>query len=753
MPRFSICFLVWFLSVSSLFMAAAPALAESDRAISREEIDRVLATLEDAERRDKVVELLRVLRDSSDEQTATEERENVKTAAAELVEKVAEKARDASRSVARLLESTVDAPTVLLSGVEHLREPANRDRWLTVVWQLLAVLAAGFFVAALLGRLLRHVGQGAKASAPSMLQRFGTLSSRFVVDLAPIAAFALISYGVLTLVDPRQDTRLVAVALINASIISRIIIAMASFLLSPNSTKLRLWSVSDESANYVFQWTRRLSGIAIYGFFGLQAAFLLGLSTEAYESLLRILGLVILFMLLVLIAQNRRDVAQAITSETASDIDEPAAVSSLRRGLANVWHLLAGVYLVIIYGIWALRIEDGAIHLLRATALTLLALAVARLIAHALDQLFEKGLNLSDELRRLNPGLEKRLNRYFPALRKIAKAFLVAATVLLVAYAWGIDTLAWVTEGSGRVFVSATVNILLVLGIAFFSWEFASGGIESYLAETDHDGRTRVRSARTKTLLTVARNALLVVLTVVTLLMILSELGLNIAPLLAGAGVVGLAIGFGAQKLVQDVINGAFILFQDLMSVGDVVRLGERAGVVEALSIRTVRLRDLAGVVHTIPFNSIEAVSNLTREFSFHVFDIGIAYREDVDEVIEIIKAVGEELQSDAEIGPLVLEPLEVFGLDQFGDSAIVIKGRIKTKPIKQWQVGRAFNRLIKRRFDENNIEIPFPHQTLYFGQDKDGSAPPAFLRLEQMLEASQANLSAAYKDRNGGGD
>jgi small conductance mechanosensitive channel len=235
--------------------------------------------------------------------------------------------------------------------------------------------------------------------------------------------------------------------------------------------------------------------------------------------------------------------------------------------------------------------------------------------------------------------------------------------------------------------------------------------------------------------------------------MILSELGLNIAPLLAGAGVVGLAIGFGAQKLVQDVINGAFILFQDLMSVGDVVRLGERAGVVEALSIRTVRLRDLAGVVHTIPFNSIEAVSNLTREFSFHVFDIGIAYREDVDEVIEIIKAVGEELQSDAEIGPLVLEPLEVFGLDQFGDSAIVIKGRIKTKPIKQWQVGRAFNRLIKRRFDENNIEIPFPHQTLYFGQDKDGSAPPAFLRLEQMLEASQANLSAAYKDRNGGGD
>jgi small conductance mechanosensitive channel len=321
-------------------------------------------------------------------------------------------------------------------------------------------------------------------------------------------------------------------------------------------------------------------------------------------------------------------------------------------------------------------------------------------------------------------------------LRKIAKALLVIVVALVIGHAWGIDTVYWVTEGSGRVFVSAAIHILLVLGIAFFVWEFASGGIENYLAESRSDGSLRVRSARTKTLLTVARNALLVVLTVVTVLMILSELGINIAPLLAGAGVVGLAIGFGAQRLVQDVINGAFILFQDLMSVGDVVKLGDKAGVVEALSIRTVRLRDLAGVVHTIPFSSIEAVSNLTREFSFHVFDIGIAYREDVDEVIALIKAVGEELQNDPEIGPLVLEPLEVFGLDQFGDSAIVIKGRIKTKPIRQWQVGRAFNRLIKKRFDEHNVEIPFPHQSVYFGQDKDGGAPPAFVHLEQMLRS-----------------
>lgn len=404
-------------------------------------------------------------------------------------------------------------------------------------------------------------------------------------------------------------------------------------------------------------------------------------------------------------------------------------------------------YLVIVYAVWALGIHNGAAYLARATALSLLVALIGRLLFRLADQLYSSGLKLSDELRLNYPGLERRLNRYFPVMRKLTKVVVALGVVLLIGHAWVIDTLAWVTEGSGKVFVGAALHILLELGIAFFFWEFANGGIESYLAGTDREGRVRVRTARTRTLLTVARNALLVVLSVVSLLMILSEIGLNIAPLLAGAGVIGPAIGFGAQRLVQDVINGAFILFQDLMSVGDVVKLGDKAGVVEALSIRTVRLRDLAGVVHAIPFSSIEAVSNLTKEFSYHVFDIGVAYREDIDEVIELIRQVGGELQQDPEIGPLILEPLEVFGLDQFGDSAIVVKGRIKTQPIKQWQVGRAFNRLIKQRFDQHDIEIPFPHQTLYFGQDKDGVAPAAFVQLGNALADSQAAQSRPATD------
>ena len=200
----------------------------------------------------------------------------------------------------------------------------------------------------------------------------------------------------------------------------------------------------------------------------------------------------------------------------------------------------------------------------------------------------------------------------------------------------------------------------------------------------------------------------------------------------AAAGVVGLAIGFGAQQLVQDIISGFFILLEDQIRVGDVVQVAGKAGLVEKVNLRMVVLRDLAGCVHYVRNGQIDLVTNMTQDFSFAVFDIGVAYRENIDEVIEVIKQVGDELRNDEKVAGDIMEPIEVFGLDKFGDSALIVKARIKTRPIKQWNVGRAFNRLLKQRFDEKNIEIPFPHLTLYMGQDKQGAAPPLYVDLNQ---------------------
>lgn len=230
---------------------------------------------------------------------------------------------------------------------------------------------------------------------------------------------------------------------------------------------------------------------------------------------------------------------------------------------------------------------------------------------------------------------------------------------------------------------------------------------------------------RAHTLSSVIRNLLNVVVWVIALMTILGQLGIEIGPLLAAAGIVGIAIGFAGQSIVKDVINGFFILLWDQIRVGDVIQTAGKGGLVENINLKMTVLRDLAGNVHFIPNGNIDVVTNMTKDYSRYVLDIGVAYREDVDEVMEIVKEIDEELRKDPQFKNDILEPVEILGLDKFADSAIVIKARIKTKPIRQWAVGREFNRRLKKKFDQRNIEIPFPHTTLYLGQDKQGEAPP----------------------------
>ncbi len=222
---------------------------------------------------------------------------------------------------------------------------------------------------------------------------------------------------------------------------------------------------------------------------------------------------------------------------------------------------------------------------------------------------------------------------------------------------------------------------------------------------------------RVETLTRLLRQGIIIVVWVIAGLVVLREFGIDIGPILASAGVVGLAVGFGAQNLVRDVISGFFIILENQVRVGDVAVVNGTGGLVERINFRTIVLRDLSGSVHVFPNGTITTLSNMTRDWSAYVFDIGIAYKEDTDKVIQVIRELGQELKSDAHFGPLMVDDMEIFGLDNFADSAVVIKGRIKTKPIKQWEVGREFQRRLKKTFDAKGIEIPFPHRSIYFGE------------------------------------
>lgn len=232
---------------------------------------------------------------------------------------------------------------------------------------------------------------------------------------------------------------------------------------------------------------------------------------------------------------------------------------------------------------------------------------------------------------------------------------------------------------------------------------------------------------RADTLSHVIRDVARIMILTIGGMMILSEVGVDLKPLLAAAGLGGLAIGFGGQSLVKDVISGFFILLEDSIRVGDVVEIAGVGGVVEEVRLRTITLRDLAGNVHVVPNGVVDKVKNMTKLYSYYLFDVGVAYRESVDEVMVVLKDIAAELQADPAFGPDILAPLEMLGVDQFADSAVIIKCRIKTKPIQQWRIGREMNRRIKNTFDAKGIEIPFPHQTIYWGEPKRGVPPPLY--------------------------
>lgn len=228
------------------------------------------------------------------------------------------------------------------------------------------------------------------------------------------------------------------------------------------------------------------------------------------------------------------------------------------------------------------------------------------------------------------------------------------------------------------------------------------------------------RERRVKTLVQIFNFAAKFLIFAIGGMTIIKELGIDIGPILAGAGILGLAIGFGSQALVKDLVSGFFIIMENQIRVGDVVRIGDNAGLVERITLRTVILRDLDGVVHTIPNGEISTLSNMTYGWSRANLDFGVAYKEDIDKVMRVLDDLGQKMFEEEQYKNVILEKPTVLGLNSLDDSAVTVKMIIKTAPLKQWDVAREFRRRVKNEFDRLGIEIPFPHRTVYVRQDED---------------------------------
>jgi small conductance mechanosensitive channel len=440
-------------------------------------------------------------------------------------------------------------------------------------------------------------------------------------------------------------------------------------------------------------------------------------------------------MTTVFVLQIARDIRTKYDSPKSSNDNSLSAGKRIMAPIIRYWPFLAIGYSWAIFLFLAVNYEKGFHYLYVATLKTGFVILALFLVMRLLDQMFSRLFTINERVKERFPGLEEKTNRYIRIIRKTLGWIVLIVTLGIIAQTWGIPVAAFVASQTGTFIITRSIAIVITIGLVV-AIIGTSQLISDHVVKAKKGKKKKEASQKMKTLVPMLKTAINIAAGFVGGIVILDRIGVNTTPILAGAGIVGLAIGFGSQTLVKDLINGLFILFEESIRVGDYVDVGKNEGTVEAVGLRTVKLRDVSGNVHVVPNSSIAAVMNYSKEFSRTVIDIGVAYREDVDEVMNIIREVGEEMRNDPEYSKSILEPIEVFGLQKFDDSAIVIRARLTTKPLKQWGLKREFNRRIKKFFDLRGIEIPFPHRTVYMGEPKRGPAPPLQVKVEKSEES-----------------
>ncbi len=697
-------------------LAAAQAVAAEPQkapppAADPAQAKELVQTLKDPAARDKLIQQLELLSRSQ----AAQKPADADPIGSRILKFLSVRVARAGEEFGALGQAFVGLPAAERWFERQLSNPVMRAHWGQLAISLATVLAAGaaaFVLAYLAVRRPRRSLERRRPAGIGAKLLIGTL--RLVLRLIPIGLSGFVSYSVLSILGPPAMVSLATLTIVNAALLLLAVTAGSRFLLSPRTPSLRLVPVGDRAARFLHRWICWIGAIAAFGCFGISALQLLGLPRVAAHAALKLVGLTILVIMVSLVVRKRRGVARWIRGER--DADAPPATRSasafwsVRARLSEVWHLLVAAYLIATFAVWAFDVEGGFEYILHATLISLAIVVAARLVTLFVEHAVERGTTLSSDPEARFPLLRERADRYLPIIHASTSVIVWMVAVVVLVDIWGLDSVEWFDGPAGRALLGKIASIAFVMISAVIAWEFVSAIIETYLLGAGSGGTPVQRSQRVRTLLPLLRNAFLIFLIVVVLLIILSEIGLNIAPLLAGAGVVGLAIGFGAQTLVKDIITGVFILFENTVAVGDVVDLGGgHSGLVENFSIRTIKLRDGNGGVHTVPFSAVTSVNNMTKDFAYYVFNIKIDYAQDSDTVVEAITALGKELQNDMGFCDLILAPLEIIGLDSFGPDAAILQARFKTKPIKQWTVGREFNRRMKKRFLEIGIPQTFP--------------------------------------------
>jgi moderate conductance mechanosensitive channel len=580
---------------------------------------------------------------------------------------------------------------------QQVTNPHLQERWTATGNDFLYVIGLSFLFALAIELLLYPVRRAFRQRhIENARGTFITIVILFLLRAIPILVFVASSATLLDQIESQKFARFIILNVVYALTLSRVVITFIRGVLAPNNAAFRLTPLSDSQALYGYRWLCVFSILIIFAYFVGDVARAAHVPNAVINSFANILGFVLVLMTIFIIAQKRAFVAVLLRGRISAANKDLTLLDDMRLWLARTWHMLAILYLIIGYAVAALGVANGFALILRGTVVTLLIFAVMNWLFGAISRW---------GARDTSPGAAM----HHAILRFLMRAVIWVLTALGIAAGWGADITALFATPLGQRVLGSVFSISVTIIIVACAYEVLSSGIERHLSRRDEESKTLKASARALTLLPMIRNAVFISFAVIVGLVMMSEAGFNIGPLLAGAGVVGVAVGFGSQTLVKDFLTGLFIVVENTIAIGDVVTVGTHSGVVEAMSVRTLRLRDMDGALHILPFSEVTQIINMTRGFAYAQIAVGVAYDTDLERAMSVIRSLGEEMQKDPIYKRVILEPIEVLGVDKLGDSSITLLARLRTRPGKQWDVKRMFMLKLVQRFAKEGIDIPFP--------------------------------------------
>ncbi|TLU72007.1 mechanosensitive ion channel [Lichenicoccus roseus] len=536
------------------------------------------------------------------------------------------------------------------------------------------------------------------------LKRLPFALLRLLIKLVPVGTVLAIGNIAGTGWAQQPVSQLVIVTITNLYGFGRLLYLLLDMLVAPDAPGVRLLSVTDSTAVLLCRWWTWLIAVPVVAVAVTDIGGLIALPQRAAQSIIRAIVLIEHILLAGLIWRTRVRVGNAL--QPPRRLRETATGAVLAR-LAHRWWIPAMFFDFALWLVWAAQVQNGYQRIWRLFVMTVVIIVVCRFVALTLLGLLDRLFRVSPELEQHYPGLEMRANRWYPLLRRVVNAIMLAAGAVLLLQSWGLPALSWFTQGRlGTRMVSALLSVLVALILGVVAWEGVNAALDRQIASFGRSAQT-ARAVRLQTLLPILRTVLLITLGAIVLLTILSEIGINVAPLLAGAGILGVAIGFGSQKLVQDFITGIFLLVENAMQVGDTVTAAGVTGTVEHLSIRTLRLRGGDGSVQIIPFSSVTTVSNQSRDFAVAAIALTIAVAEDTDRVCVILKEVGAGLRADPSYTDFALADFALNGVDSINEYSTAISGTMKCTVGGRWAIQREFYRRLRIALQEARVALP----------------------------------------------